>query len=67
MPQVYYLRINNNEGFNFISSLTVSKKNLPLSLSAFINKTIHSDIPGSKNFIWNASLIYTFGKKYVEQ
>jgi hypothetical protein len=67
MPQVYYLRINNNEGFNFTSSLTLSKKNLPLSLSAFINKTIKSDIPGSKNFIWNVSLIYTFGNKYVER
>ena len=67
MPQIYYLRINNNNGFNFTSSLTLARRNFPLSLSAFINKTIQSNIPGIKNFIWNASLIYTFNKKYVPQ
>jgi len=36
----------------------VAKKNFPLSISAIINKTINSDITGSKNFVWNVSLIY---------
>jgi hypothetical protein len=67
MPQVYYLRINNNTGYNFTSTFTLASRNYPLALSAFINKTIQAGIPGSKNFIWNASLIYTFGKKYVAQ
>lgn len=67
MPQVYYLRINNNEGFNFTSSLTLSSRDYPLSLSAYINKTLHSSVPGSKNFIWNVSLAYKFGKSYVER
>jgi hypothetical protein len=65
MPQVYYLRINSNNGFNFTSSLTLGRRNFPLSLSAFINKTIQSNISGSKNFIWNVSLIYAYSKKYV--
>lgn len=67
MPEIYYLRINNNEGYNFTSTLTLSKKNCPVSLSGFINKTIKSNIPGSKNLVWNASLIYTFNKEYVRK
>ena len=66
MPQVYYLRINNNDGFNITSSLTLTRKNFPLSVSVFINKTIQSSVPGHKDFVWNASLIYSFNNKYVK-
>lgn len=67
IPQIYYLRINNNDGFNFTSSLTLVKRNFPVYISAFINKTIQSNVTGSKNFIWNASLIYTFNQEYVKR
>lgn len=65
LPQIYYLRINNNTGLNFTSLVTFSKRDFPLSVSGFINKTIKSDIPGSKSFVWNVSLIYAFNGKYV--
>jgi hypothetical protein len=67
MPEIYYLRINNNEGYNFTSSLTLSRKNCPVLLSGFINKTIKSNIPGSRNFVWNVSLIYSFNREYVKK
>ena len=64
-PQFYYLKLDAQDGFYFTSSFTVAKKNFPLSVSAIINKTINTDITGSKNFVWNASLVYSFNKKYV--
>ena len=66
-PQFYYLKLDAQDGFYFTSTFTVARKNFPLSVSAIINKTINTDITGSKNFVWNASLVYSFHKKYVEQ
>lgn len=66
-PQLYYLKLDREQGFYFTSSLSLNKKNLPLSLSAIINKPIETDISASKPFVWNASLTYFFNKKYVEK
>jgi hypothetical protein len=65
-PQVYYLRMDENDGYYFSTSLTLAKRSLPFSISGLINKTIRSKISASKNFIWNASLIYTFNNKYTK-
>ena len=65
-PQLYYLRLDAQDGFYFTSSLTVAKKNFPISVSGIINKKIHSGITGSKNILWNTSLVYSFNKKYVK-
>lgn len=65
-PQLYYLKLDDEDGVFVTSTFTLAKKNFPLSLSAIINKTIRTHITGSKNFIWNVSLVYTFHKKYVE-
>lgn len=65
-PQLYYLKLDEQDGFYFTSSFTVAKKNFPLSVSAIINKKINSNITGSKNFLWNTSLVYSFDKKYVK-
>ena len=67
MPQIYYLRINQNNGFNLTTSLSLVKRNFPILFSAFVNKTLSYGIPGSKNFVWNASLIYTFHRNLVER
>ena len=66
-PQFYYLKQDVKHGVYFASTLTLAKKNFPISLQSIINKTIQSDIIGSQNFVWNASLIYSFNKKYVKQ
>lgn len=66
-PQVYYLRMDENDGYYFSASLTLAKRNFPVSISALINKTIQTKISASKNFIWNASLIYSFNNSYVKK
>jgi hypothetical protein len=66
-PQLYYLRLDDQHGYFFTSSLTVAKKNFPLSVSGLINKKIKSNITASKNLLWNVSLIYSFSKTYVIQ
>jgi hypothetical protein len=63
-PQVYYLKMDRQDGFYFTSAFAFAKSNLPLTLSAVINKTIQTDIAGSKDFVWNVSLTYSFNKKY---
>jgi hypothetical protein len=67
MPQIYYLRINKNDGFNVTSTLTLARRNFPVSFSVFGNKTIKSNVPGHKDFVWNASLIYSFNNSYVKR
>lgn len=66
-PQVYFLKMDKTHGFYFNSTLTLAKRNFPLSVSTLINKTIRTEIPLGENFLWNVSLIYTFNKKYLEQ
>lgn len=66
-PQLYYLKLDAQDGYYFTSSLTLAKKKFPLSVSAIINKEINSNITGSKNLLWNISLVYAFNKTYVKQ
>ena len=65
-PQIYYLKADKEDGFFVNSTLTLVRRNFPLSISSILNKTIESSISGSKNFIWNISLIYAFSKKYTK-
>ncbi|MGK2863276.1 MAG: hypothetical protein ACSLE0_15195, partial [Chitinophagaceae bacterium] len=57
-PQVYYLKLDAQDGFYFTLAFTLAKKNFPFSVSAIINKEIDSNIAGSKDFLWNASLLF---------
>ncbi len=65
-PQLYYLKLDAEDGYYFTSTLTLAKKNFPLSVSSTIDKEINSNITGSKDFIWNISLAYAFDKKFVK-
>lgn len=66
VPQLYYLKMDQRDGFYATSAFTLSKRNFPFSVSSVVNKTIQSDI-ASDDFVWNLSLNYTFQKKYVER
>ena len=66
-PQFYYLKMDENDGFYFSSTLTLARRNFPLSISALINQTIQSEIPADKDFVWNVSLIYSFNEEYIEK
>jgi hypothetical protein len=66
-PQAYYLTQIQYDGFYVTSTLVLAKKNFPLTLSSILNKAIESDIPGSKDFIWNVIVTYSFNKFFVEK
>jgi len=66
-PQVYFLKMDEHQGFYFNSSITLAESNFPVSLSAMFNKRLKSDIPADNDFIWNISLRYTFNKEYVKK
>jgi hypothetical protein len=66
-PQVYYLKMDEQDGFYVSSVLTLANRKFPLSVSTLMNKIIQTDITASQNFVWNVSLIYTFKKEYVEK
>jgi hypothetical protein len=66
-PQVYYLKMDNNEGYYYNAALTLARKAFPFSVSALINQPIKTTILSEYNFLWNVSLIYSFNKEYVEK
>ena len=66
VPEIYYLRMDGNDGVFFNSRFLISKKNCPFALSGLINKPISSNIPSDFDFLWNIGVNYTFNKKYVE-
>ncbi|MBS1609520.1 MAG: hypothetical protein JSS70_12330 [Bacteroidetes bacterium] len=59
-PQIYYLQLVDQQGVYCSSDFSIKRENLPFSFSAFINKTIHSNIEGNKNILWNMTLTYFF-------
>ncbi|WP_153798517.1 hypothetical protein [Foetidibacter luteolus] len=63
-PQVYYLDVDDGDGFYFTSAFTLTRRNFPLSVSSIINNAIQTDISG-KDFVWNVTLTYSFGERYV--
>lgn len=62
-PQVYYLKIDNNDGVYVNANITLAKRNSPITIASILSKTIKTDITG-KDFVWNISLNYAFGKTY---
>ncbi|MFY7887668.1 MAG: hypothetical protein ACOVOW_02080 [Spirosomataceae bacterium] len=66
LPQIYYLNMDGVAGLYANANVTLSKKNCPITLSSILSKTIKADIAG-KEFVWNLSLTYSFGKNYGEK
>jgi len=63
-PQVYYLKIDKEDGYYLSGGAGVVNKNSPFSIIGFFNKEIQSNITGSKSLIWNLTLSYKFANKY---
>ncbi len=59
-PQVYYLKLDAQDGFYFTSTLSLSRKDFPLSVSGFMNTIVKTHITGSPRLNWNLSLTYAF-------
>ena len=64
-PQVYYLKLDKEDGYYFSSNITLTKHHSPFALASTMNKEISTNITGSKNFVWNITFLYHFNKKYV--
>lgn len=63
VPQVYYLKLDQQEGYFVTSSFALAKPGFPLSLGAIINKRVQAAITGSRDFVWNTTLVYSFSGK----
>lgn len=64
-PQVYYLKAYGPKGWYFTSTFGLRLRNSPFSLKSTLNKVIQTKIPGSKDFLWNLVLTYSFPKKNI--
>ncbi|MEA5460470.1 hypothetical protein VB796_15555 [Arcicella sp. LKC2W] len=58
-PQLYYLQMDEQDGYYVTSTFTLAKQNSPFTISSIMNKKIDSNIP-SEDFVWNMSLMYSF-------
>lgn len=65
-PQVYYLKVDENDGIYGTSTFTLTKTDFPLGLQSTFNQKIKSSIDGD-DFVWNISLIYNFANDYRKQ
>lgn len=66
-PQVYYLKQDKLDGFYVTAALTLNHKKVPVAFQTIMNNAIKTNITSGNNFVWNASLIYSFNKNYVKQ
>jgi hypothetical protein len=65
-PEIYYLKMDDNDGVFFTTRFLISKNDFPLSVSGLITQPLRSNIPSDYDFIWNVGLSYTFNKMYSE-
>jgi hypothetical protein len=65
-PQIYYLRIAEDDGIYAAGSLALAHRKWPFSVSTMMNKALTSQIDVS-DFEWNVGLTYSFGKRFVER
>ncbi len=65
-PQVYYLQMDNTDGYFTSATVSLLKNNLPFSIAATFNKKINTNIV-TKDFVWNVSLNYSFNHNYIRK
>ncbi len=66
VPEIYYLKMDENDGVYLNATLLISKKNFPISISGLINNPLESNIPTNYGLLWNVGVTYTFTKKYTD-
>lgn len=63
-PTVYYLYLDGKDGRYISGAVILSHTKLPFTLQHAFNKTLSSNIPGNKDYMWNVSVHYNFKKTY---
>ncbi len=64
-PQLYYLKMDQRDGYYATAAITLARKNSPLSIQSILNKAIDSTIITKSDFVWNVSLLYSFRKNFT--
>lgn len=67
IPAIYYLYLDGNDGVFFTASASLGFSNHPFVLQSTINQKLRSTIPGTKPFMWNVGVAYTFRKALSEK
>lgn len=62
-PQIFYLKMDKNDGTYASVFVGISKKDFPISISTIMSKKLQSNIVGD-NFVWNLQVQYTFNNQY---
>jgi hypothetical protein len=65
-PQVFVLKQDKMTGYFTTATVTLARRSFPLSIAALFNKQLKEGIAGAKDFVWNATLIYSFGRNYIQ-
>jgi len=63
-PQIYYLQIDQQDGFYLTGNVLLSNKRSPFSFMYLYNKEIRTNITGSRNLDWNLTLMYNFNRTF---
>lgn len=63
IPQVFYLKMDKNEGTYASAIVGIAKNNFPISISTIMSKKIKSEVAG-KDFVWNIQLNYNINNRY---
>lgn len=66
-PQIYYLIMDERDGFYVNSTISLVRRDFPIYLSSQINTPLTTDIPSDTRVLWNISMIYNFGREYVRK
>lgn len=61
-PAAFYLNVDGNDGWYYAATALIGHRKLPVDFSSSINKTIRSNLPGNRDFLWNVGLNYRFRK-----
>jgi hypothetical protein len=65
-PSVFYLRLDEREGYYASATLRLRHEKLPLTLESILNRKIETEIAPERVFVWNLSLLYTFNRRFVD-
>jgi hypothetical protein len=66
IPQVYYLKMDKNDGTYANITLNLYKKKFPVSLNVIASKALKTGISG-KGFLWSAGLVYNVNNTYLKR
>ena len=65
-PEIYFLKIDSNQGYYVAQTFAIRHSKLPFSISTTMNKAINSNI-NAKPFDWNIGFNYNFKSSFQKK